>query len=633
MATKIGKKRKSRILVDSESSDSDSPADLDEDLLSLAKRKRSAEPEPQNNSQKSESSGSETSDSDDEWMAGGKKKTKRPLKKRTRKTAASDGSAAESESEKSSLEEGEVSDSESNKSSGSYSSDSDSDEFRDGYADDMMGDEEDRARLELMTEKEREQELFNRIEKREVLRTRFEIERKLRQAKKKDMKRQKKHEGEARHVHRVKTTHERSQERRRTIDERRDKKAEAIKTLRAEREKKRKTAEAQANKKQPVKVSDVYSESESDENDDSSGDQSDDSYRASDRDDEDVYEERRSHTVNSKDDLLRVKLSRHKLERWVHMPFFTTVVKGCFVRIGIGTNDGRPVYRVAEITDVVETAKIYQLGSTKTNKGLRLRHGTQERVFRLEFVSNQEFSEHEFFKWKEELMLNGLQLPTKEEIEDKYREIQSALKYNFNEDDVDKMVQEKKKFRKNPRNYAMKKTDLMKRRDEADQQGDVEQVKMYAKELEDLEERAEELDKQRTKNISAISYINQRNRQKNIKDAEIAMAEEIKELVNAKDDPFTRRKSKPQPLVTRTRDIQPSVELLTKLAEQARREEEERKKAELEKKESEDDMDMLGLELTASGKSTAQMPERRVSEDLFHAHDFDIKIDLDVPGG
>lgn len=44
--------------------------------------------------------------------------------------------------------------------------------FRDGYDDDLMGDAEDRARLEQMTEKEREQELFNRIEKREVLKRR-----------------------------------------------------------------------------------------------------------------------------------------------------------------------------------------------------------------------------------------------------------------------------------------------------------------------------------------------------------------------------------------------------------------------------------------------------------------------------
>ena len=46
-----------------------------------------------------------------------------------------------------------------------------------------------------MTEKEREQELFNRIEQREVLKTRFEIERKLKKAKEKEQKRKEKKEG------------------------------------------------------------------------------------------------------------------------------------------------------------------------------------------------------------------------------------------------------------------------------------------------------------------------------------------------------------------------------------------------------------------------------------------------------
>ena len=31
------------------------------------------------------------------------------------------------------------------------------------------------------------------------------------------------------------------------------------------------------------------------------------------------------------------------------------------------------MYQVAEIRDVVETAKVYTLGNTKTNKGLKLR--------------------------------------------------------------------------------------------------------------------------------------------------------------------------------------------------------------------------------------------------------------------
>lgn len=79
------------------------------------------------------------------------------------------------------------------------SSDSDVDlneEFDDGLDENMIGDEEDRARLEQMTEKEREQEIYNRIEKREVMRTRFEIEKKLKLAKKKEQKKRKEKEGD-----------------------------------------------------------------------------------------------------------------------------------------------------------------------------------------------------------------------------------------------------------------------------------------------------------------------------------------------------------------------------------------------------------------------------------------------------
>ena len=39
------------------------------------------------------------------------------------------------------------------------------------------------------------------------------------------------------------------------------------------------------------------------------------------------------------------------------------------------------VKKVAEIVDVVETAKIYQLGQTKTNKGLKLRYAYNYHFF------------------------------------------------------------------------------------------------------------------------------------------------------------------------------------------------------------------------------------------------------------
>ena len=118
--------------------------------------------------------------------------------------------------------------------------------------------------------------------------------------------------------------------------------------------------------------------------------------------------------VESQQDLEHIRLSRHKLERFVHLPFFKDLAVGCFVRIGIGNgNDGRPTYRCAEIVDVVETGKVYQMGKTRTNTGMRLRFGRQERVYRLEFVSNQPFAPSEFINWKNTCEEQGFTLPTR----------------------------------------------------------------------------------------------------------------------------------------------------------------------------------------------------------------------------
>eukprot|EP00967_Tisochrysis_lutea_P006933 scaffold8288_cov30-Tisochrysis_lutea.AAC.3 len=49
------------------------------------------------------------------------------------------------------------------------------------------------------------------------------------------------------------------------------------------------------------------------------------------------------------EELERIRLTRQKLEKWLLEPFFDRVVPGCYVRIGIGDQGGRPLYRVAEV--------------------------------------------------------------------------------------------------------------------------------------------------------------------------------------------------------------------------------------------------------------------------------------------
>lgn len=94
-------------------------------------------------------------------------------------SASGPSDSIDDDGEKSELEEGQVT-SDSNNDNSSDSSDS---EFNDGFDDDLMGDEDDRTRLESLSEKERETEIFKRIERRDVMKTRWEIERKLKQAK------------------------------------------------------------------------------------------------------------------------------------------------------------------------------------------------------------------------------------------------------------------------------------------------------------------------------------------------------------------------------------------------------------------------------------------------------------------
>ncbi|XP_026195201.1 RNA polymerase-associated protein RTF1 homolog [Anabas testudineus] len=636
------KKRKGRVVIDSDSEDSASDDNLDQELLSLAKRKRVDSGEQEEPvSKPAASTDSETSDSDDEWTVGGtkgKKKVKQgkgsekknATKKKVNKATASGSSDGDSSAESSAPEEGEVSDSESNSSSSSSDSDSSEDEvFRDGYDDDLMGDAEDRARLEQMTEKEREQELFNRIEKREVLKRRFEIKKKLKTAKKKEKEEKKKkqeEEQEKRKQSQVQDTQvvmSHNKERRSKRDEKLDKKSQAMEELKAEREKKKnKTAELLA-KRQPLKTSEVYSddEEEEEEDDDKSSVKSDRSSRSSSYDDDEKEETPpKSQPVSLPDELNRIRLSRHKLERWCHMPFFAKTVTGCFVRIGIGNSSSKPVYRVAEIVDVVETAKVYQLGSTRTNKGLQLRHGGDTRVFRLEFVSNQEFTESEFMKWKEAMMAAGMQVPTLDEITKKEQSIKEALNYKFNDKDIEDIVKEKDRFRKAPPNYAMKKTQLLKDKAMAEESGDGEKVKVIQDELNELEERAEALDRQRTKNISAISYINQRNRSWNIVESEKALVAEGQNAKNQQMDPFTRRQCKPT-MVSNARDPSVHAAILAHLNQ---------------KYGSGSTPDPSSAEKNKLGQANPKdkdvpKPTTDLSEDLFKVHDFDVKIDLQVP--
>jgi RNA polymerase-associated protein RTF1 len=357
--------------------------------------------------------------------------------------------------------------SESSGDSSSSDSESSSDEslqFDDGMDEHLVGDEEDRDKLSNMTDIEREQEMYMRYETRQMQNTRFEIEQKLRRerrAKKKKAKEQ---------VEREQNRVIRSSRRSRLEDSSKSKAIDELKAKRSADKQKREEGQQQETQapaarqtaKEPLNAAEVYSSNSEPESSSSSGSESE----GGDSEDESGGRSAGgSHDsaphISNLEELTKIKLSRFRLEKWVHMPFFRDVAVGCYVRVGIGAHEGRMVYRVCEITEVIENQKVYSLGPTKTNKCLRLRHGPQERSFRMEYVSNSPFTDSEFSKWKTE---RGHPLPTVDFIRKKSKRIEQAKSFQFKEEDIDKIIQEKQKFRKTPTNYAMTKNRLFRRK-------------------------------------------------------------------------------------------------------------------------------------------------------------------------
>jgi len=605
--------------------------------------KKSSPPQQIRNS----SSPSDTSDDDDhEWNSKNKKKVTKKTKKKTRdvihddssSTDTDDDSNAKIRSEANSAEEGELSSSSASSASDSNEESFDEEELRkqfdDGYDDKLVGDEEDRRRLDEMTEKEREQILYERLEKREALQKRFEIEKKLR------LNKMKSKGGSSRQKKKKKKVMQDSPvtegkaavrgERRRAMEDKKEKNSQ-LEDLMAERERK-KNKEKKVNERSKLDIRQLFPSDDSSDNDDSnvhisssrkagrvSDSETSTDSSASSNSDSEQEEPMKYKRIETKEDLNRLRWTRNSLGKYVHHPFFKELVVGGYCRVGIGNNaDKKPMYRACEIVDVCETAKVYtvQLAnghSSKTNIGLRLKHGPQERVFRVLFISNAEFSENEFHKYKHIVESNGSQLPTIDEMKKKLKKIQELKTKKLDDQAVDHIIKQKKKFRKTPFNYAIAKTTLMKEKEMLMQQDNDKEVEKVTKQLEDLEEKAEKLDKIRSENIAGISYINANIKAYNLKKEEASKMEFASRQKNHS-DPFTRRRCAPV-IVSNTADGEQTQRLI---AEMERRYGSGGTKEE-DKKESNDE------DITVQVKK-----KHDESIDLYEAHNFDIKLDIDI---
>ena len=146
--------------------------------------------------------------------------------------------------------------------------------------------------------------------------------------------------------------------------------------------------------------------------------------------------------------------------------------------------------------------------------------------------------------------------------------------------------------------------------------------------LNEIEERAEELDRRRTHTISSVALINDRNRKANVSKAEEAIRLEMRrEKKEGKvDNPFKRRKCNPR-MVTKVSEVEEQPTIKEKVPQDLKRKVEQ--------------------SVAISSKDSNHAPEKQAKkneaeseghtngtsngkEDLFDAHNFDIEIDVDT---
>ncbi|KJE92006.1 hypothetical protein, variant [Capsaspora owczarzaki ATCC 30864] len=243
------------------------------------------------------------------------------------------------------------------------------------------------------------------------------------------------------------------------------------------------------------------------------------------------------------DDLNRARLTRSKLEKYVHAPFFAKSIRNCYVRVNIGVSNGQTTYRLAKVAGVEEGKKAYQLGATRTNKLIELDYCGSHRSYRLEYVSNTDFTESEFYKWKDDMAFNRIPLPSLDELRHRSKQIQSMSQHVRTSQVIDAMLQERNRFQKAPEGLAYAKTSLAHEISVLEQQGDPQGLLPGLREkLAETEAAAEENNKKATENLSLVSQINAKNRHKNLSDLGRKASGE---KVVSKLDPFERRACRP----------------------------------------------------------------------------------------
>jgi len=216
--------------------------------------------------------------------------------------------------------------------------------------------------------------------------------------------------------------------------------------------------------------------------------------------------------INIKD-IKRCIVSRSKLEKWYGEPFFNEKVPGLFIRIAAGGQSA--TYRLVEINSIIEGKKTYKLGKKDCKHVAAVKVGNLTKHFELQYVSNSAINESEFQQWLD-LAAQANEVPNKAQIDSLVSQIAEADNYVYTDNELKEAI--KKNREKNPglinQSIEILRLNILIKNEEENGNDNVgSKVAEYRRQLDEIQSRSELKSKALTQGKvgGALENINKRN--------------------------------------------------------------------------------------------------------------------------
>ncbi|KAF9517766.1 hypothetical protein BS47DRAFT_1389487 [Hydnum rufescens UP504] len=220
------------------------------------------------------------------------------------------------------------------------------------------------------------------------------------------------------------------------------------------------------------------------------------------------------------EDISKARITRDMLAKYCHAPWFEELAKGGWVRYNFGPDsNGNPCYRLCEVIDVgANLVPPYNIDEkSRTNRQLELKHGTLQRCWNMDRVSNAHSQRCD--PQQSIGSVGDVKLPKKAALEKKRQQINKFATQRLTEADLQTMITGKKEMEENRPSFQTllaKKARLNQQRTLAQNRRDLAEVGQLTEELAKLEKAHPELLAHRTQEADRTAIVNERNRRANL---------------------------------------------------------------------------------------------------------------------